>query len=120
MSTVSYRPTMKELPEDLRPRERLLNEGAEALSEIELLAILLGTGTREATALELASQILSRFNGLRSLVDATIEELSSVKGVGPAKASQVKASLELAKRLAQYTGLPRPVIKSPDDAAGLV
>ncbi|MCL6610616.1 MAG: DNA repair protein RadC [Peptococcaceae bacterium] len=111
---------MKELPEDIRPRERLLKEGAEALSEIELLAILLGTGSREATALELASLVMARFKSLRLLLDATVEELSEVKGVGPAKACQVKAALELARRLAQFSGPPRPVIKSPDDAAGLV
>jgi len=116
----NYRPTMKELPEDNRPRERLLKEGAEALSEIELLAILLRTGSREATALELASLVMARFRSLRFLVDATVEELSEVKGVGPAKACQVKAALELARRLAQFSELPRPVIKSPNDAAGLV
>ncbi|NPV73841.1 MAG: DNA repair protein RadC [Pelotomaculum sp.] len=111
---------MKELPEDLRPRERLLKAGAGVLSEIELLAILLGTGSREATALELASQIMARFGSLRLLVDATVEELSEVKGVGLAKASQVKAALELARRLSQLTGPRRPAIRSPDDAAGLV
>lgn len=120
MVSPSYRPTMKELPEDNRPRERLLKEGAEALSEIELLAILLRTGSREATALELASLVMSRFRSLRFLVDATVEELGEVKGVGPAKACQVKAALELARRLAQFSEQPRPVIKSPDDAAGLV
>jgi len=118
--SVNYRPTMKELPEDIRPRERLLNEGAEALSEIELLAILLRTGTRKVTALDLASLVMVRFKSLRLLVDATVEELSEVKGVGPAKASQVKAALELARRLSQFSDLPRPVIKSPDDAASLV
>lgn len=120
MVSLNYRPTMKELPEDIRPRERLLKEGAEALSEIELLAILLGTGSREVTALDLASLVMARFKSLRLLVDATVEELSEVKGVGPAKASQVKAALELARRLSQFSDLPRPAIKSPDDAAGLV
>jgi len=120
LDSQNYRPTMKELPEDIRPRERLLKEGAGVLSEIELLAILLGTGSREATALELASQIMARFNSLRLLLDATVEELSQVKGVGPAKASQVKAALELARRVAQYSDLPRPVIKSPEDAACLL
>lgn len=120
MVSLNYRPTMKELPEDIRPRERLMNEGAEALSDIELLAILLRTGSREVTALDLASLVMVRFKSLRLLVDATVEELSEVKGVGPAKASQVKAALELARRLSQFSDLPRPVIKSPDDAAGLV
>lgn len=120
MSEVNYRPTMKELPEGVRPRERLLKEGAEVLSDAELLAILLGTGSREATALELASQLLTVFQSLRRLVDATVEELSQMKGVGPAKASQVKAALELARRLSRYSDLPRSAIRSPEDAAGLV
>lgn len=120
MSEVNYRPTMKELPEGVRPRERLLKEGAEVLSDAELLAILLGTGSREATALDLASQLLTVFQSLRRLVDATVEEMSQMKGVGPAKASQVKAALELARRLSRYSDLPRSVIRSPEDAAGLV
>ena len=118
--SLSYRPTMKELPEDARPRERLLKDGAGSLSEVELLAILLSTGYRETTALELASQVMVQFRSIHLLQDATAEELSEVKGVGPAKAAKVKAALELAKRLSQYSMLPRPVIKSPDDAAGLV
>lgn len=120
MATVDHRPTMKDLPEDIRPRERLLKEGAGNLSEVELLAIILRTGSREATALELASLIMVRFKSLRLLLDATVEELSEIKGVGLAKASQVKAALELARRLMQFSELPRPVIKSPEDAAGLV
>jgi DNA repair protein RadC len=60
MVSVKYRLTLKELPEDIRPRERLLKEGVEVLSDIELLAILLATGSREATALELASLVISR------------------------------------------------------------
>ena len=119
MVSLSYRPTMKELPEDTRPRERLLKEGAGALSEIELLAVLLSTGSREATALELASQMMAKFRSIHVLLDASVEELSEIKGVGPAKAAKVKAALELARRLSQFSMLPRPVIKSPDDAAGM-
>jgi DNA repair protein RadC len=115
-----YRPTMKDLPEDTRPRERLLKEGTEALSDIELLAIILRTGSREATALDLAALIMSQFKNLRQLLGATVEELCAIKGVGPAKASQVKVALELARRTSKYSDLPRPVIKSPDDAANLV
>ncbi|RJQ30552.1 MAG: JAB domain-containing protein [Peptococcaceae bacterium] len=111
---------MKELPEELRPRERLLKEGVKALSDIELLAILLRTGSQEATAVELASILMARFQGLRFLLDASIEELSAVKGVGLAKASQIKAALELGKRLALIPSGSRPVIKTPADAAGLL
>lgn len=120
MVSAGYRPTIKDLPEDIRPRERLLKEGAEVLSDIEILAILLRTGSREATALDLASLIMLRFKSLRQLLGATIEELGEIKGVGPAKACQIKAALELARRTAKYSDQPRPVIKSPDDAAALV
>lgn len=120
MISINYRPTMKELPEDIRPRERLLKEGSEALSEAELLAIILRTGSREKTALELASLVMARFTSLRRLHDASVEELRQIKGVGLAKSTQIKSALELARRLAQSTDWPRPVIKSPDDAAGMV
>ncbi len=120
MNSAGYRPTIKDLPEETRPRERLLKGGPEALSDIELLAILLRTGSREATALDLASQIMAHFKNLRQLLGATIEELGEIKGVGPAKACQIKAALELARRTSGYTSHPHPVIKSPDDAAALV
>lgn len=116
----TVKPTIKELPEDLRPRERLLKEGAGSLSEVELLAILLRTGSKEATALDLAAVLMTKFKNLRCLVDASVEELGEIKGVGLAKACQIKAALELARRLARYTEAPRPLIKSPDDAAALV
>lgn len=114
------KPTLKELPEDLRPRERLFKEGAGSLSDAELLAILLRTGSKEATALDLAALIMAKFQNLKRLVDASVEELAEIKGVGMAKACQVKAALELARRLARCTESPRPSIKSPDDAAALV
>ncbi|NLI14600.1 MAG: DNA repair protein RadC [Peptococcaceae bacterium] len=120
LDTAGYRPTMKDLPEDMRPRERLAKEGADALSEVELLAILLGTGSRQATALDLAALIMAHFKSLRSLLGSTIEELSGIKGVGPAKACQIKAALEFARRISQYSDSPRPVIKSPEDAANLL
>ncbi|MGQ9823686.1 MAG: RadC family protein [Desulfotomaculales bacterium] len=111
---------MKDMPSELRPRERLLKEGARSLTDAELLAILLRTGTSRNTALDLAAVILANFNGLRGLVQASVEELSAVKGVGPAKAAQIKAALELGKRLAADAGEERAVIKTPADAAGLV
>ncbi|NLJ75722.1 MAG: DNA repair protein RadC [Peptococcaceae bacterium] len=120
MGSASYRPTIKDLPADIRPRERLLNEGAEVLSEIEILAILLGTGYRQVTALDLASSVMSRFKDLRQLLGASVEELREIKGIGPAKVCQIKAAMELAKRIARYSDQPRPVIRKPDDAAALV
>lgn len=120
MEPVQYRLTIKDMPADLRPRERLLREGAQSLTDPELLAILLRTGTATSTALELAAVVLTHFNGLRGLVQASVEELSEIKGVGPAKAAQIKAALELGKRVATNAPEQRVVIKTPEDAAGLV
>ncbi|MCL6448026.1 MAG: DNA repair protein RadC [Armatimonadetes bacterium] len=120
MEPVQYRLTIKDLPADLRPRERLLREGAQSLTDPELLAILLRTGTAASTALELAAVVLTHFNGLRGLVQASVEELAEIKGVGPAKAAQIKAALELGKRVATNAPEQRVVIKTPEDAAGLV
>jgi len=120
LEPVQYRLTIKDMPADLRPRERLLREGAQSLTDPELLAILLRTGTATSTALELAAVVLTYFNGLRGLVQASVEELSEIKGVGPAKAAQIKAALELGKRVATNAPEQRVVIKTPEDAAGLV
>ncbi len=120
MDPFQYRVTIKEMPIDLRPRERLLKDGVESLSDMELMAILLRTGTASVSAIELAAMLLSQFKGLRSILDATVEELSTVKGVGLAKAAQVKAALELGRRLASRPAEEKPCIKSPEDAAGLV
>ncbi|WEV44678.1 DNA repair protein RadC [Streptococcaceae bacterium ESL0687] len=86
-------------PRLLRPRERLTSMGAEKLSEQELLAIILRTGTRELSATQLADQILKHFENLASLKKATIEELQKIKGVGPAKAIEILAMIELGKRI---------------------
>lgn len=120
MKEVQYHLTIKDMPADLRPRERLIREGAQILTDVELLAILLRTGSATVTVLELANIVLAHFNGLRALVQASIEELSDIKGMGPAKAAQVKAALELGKRLAANTFGERTVIKTPDDAVNLV
>ena len=112
--------TIKSLPASARPRERLRYEGAGVLSNIELLAILLNTGSHNTNVLELSAKILTRFDTLRLLVDATVEELSEIRGVGLVKASKVKAALELAKRLSLETNAEQPQIKSPDDAASHV
>ncbi len=115
-----YHVTIKEMPENLRPRERLLADGAGNLSSIELLAIILGTGSRTCTAVELARQLLTYFGGLRELLAASVEELSALKGIGLAKATQVKAALELANRLSLVAAERTVTIKSPQDAAELL
>lgn len=100
-----------------RPRERLIRQGADSLSNQELIAILLRTGTKEESVLVLANRILSSFDKIQDLKDATIEEMTSVKGVGQAKAVQLLAAAEIGKRLYRKHSEGRYVIRSPEDAA---
>lgn len=94
--------------------------GASALSSAELLAILLGSGTKEESALNLAQRILTDSRGLRFLVEASLEELCSLKGIGLAKAAQIKAAVELGRRVACVKLDARPMVRSPRDACTLV
>ncbi|RDV82925.1 RadC family protein [Ammonifex thiophilus] len=116
----TYRVPIKKLPPSTRPRERLWREGASALSEVELLAIILRTGSARGSALDLARFLLSNFGGLKGLATAAVQELSSVPGMGEAKAAQVAAALELGRRLGTLEVSSRPVINSPAAAAQLV
>ncbi|MGB9887236.1 MAG: RadC family protein [Moorellales bacterium] len=111
---------IKSLPEEVRPRERLARLGPEALSDAELLAIILRTGWAEESALELAHRLLAQPRGREYLARAGLAELAAVKGMGPAKAAQVKAAVELGRRLAQTAPSSRPVIRSPAEVAELV
>lgn len=117
---MSYEIMLKDLPFEERPREKLMRHGPERLSNSELLAILLGSGTRSLSVLRLAEHLLARFGALRTLANASYEELMSVKGIGTAKAAVILAAFELAKRLADSTMEAREVITSPQDAADLV
>lgn len=90
--------TIKELPEEERPRERLLKFGAENLSPVELLAIILRTGYQSSTARILAKECLLKFGSLQTMTKVEPEELMSVKGIGKAKAAQIQAALELGRR----------------------
>jgi DNA repair protein RadC len=112
--------TIKELPTDERPRERLVKYGAEMLSNAELLAILLRVGTPQYSAIGMAEHVLHEFDGLRGIATASVEELSRIQGLGTAKGAQIKAMVELGKRIAAFTGESRPAIRSPQDAAGLL
>lgn len=89
---------IKELPEAERPRERCIERGPQALSTSELLAILLRTGPRGKTALDLAGELLARFGSLRGVSAVEVKELAALAGMGPARAAQVAAALELARR----------------------
>jgi len=111
---------IRDLPQDLRPRERMERDGAAALSVSELLAILLRNGVEGVSVMQLADKVVSRFGGLRGLASATLQELSTIKGIGLAKACQLKAAFELGKRLATLPEALHPVITGPDDAANMI
>jgi DNA repair protein RadC len=91
--------TIHDLPRAERPRERLQRHGAEALSTAELIAVLMGRGSRGESILLTAQKLLAKFGNLHNIADASIEELSTVRGIGTAKAMQLKAAFELGKRL---------------------
>ncbi|MHB1456790.1 MAG: RadC family protein [Armatimonadota bacterium] len=120
MSEVRYTLSIKELPSDERPRERLVKYGAEALSNAELLAIILRVGTPEYSAIGLAEYMLGRFNGIRGIASASVEELSEIKGLGTAKSAQIKAMVELGKRLAATALDSRTAIRNPQDVVDCV
>lgn len=116
----SYHPTIRELPIQDRPRERLASLGAGVLSTAELLAILLRTGVGGESALALATRLLARFSGVTGLARASLSQLVAERGIGTAKATQIKAALELGRRLTLATPVERPQIRSPADAAALL
>ncbi len=117
---VEYRPMIRDLPTGERPRERLLHYGAGALSTSELLAIILRVGTGGENVVRVAEKLLARHDGLPGLAQATIQELCQDRGVGEAKAIQVKAALELGRRLLVAAPHERPQIRQPADAANLL
>ncbi|HHV64721.1 MAG TPA: DNA repair protein RadC [Peptococcaceae bacterium] len=116
---MNYR-RLKDLPEDLQPRERMHQLGPEVLSNKELLAILLRVGVQGENVLDLAERILVECGGISGLARMSLPELEQVRGIGPAKAAQVKAALELGKRSVCANPAVRPVINSPADVADLV
>jgi DNA repair protein RadC len=115
-----YTVAIRELPTEDRPRERLQKYGPSALSTAELLAIQLRMGIQGRSALGLAEVLLSQFAGLRGVANACLEELGRVKGIGPVKAIEIAAAVELGRRLAAISDDARPVIHSPQDVANLL
>jgi len=111
--------TIKEMPEDARPRERLERSGPGALSNQELLAITLRTGSvageKKYTAIDLATQLLKKFESLKGVAQADFAQLTEVSGIGPAKASQIMTAFELGKRVAMFSGNTKPIIRQPTD-----
>ena len=102
-------------PEAERPREKLLQRGADTLSDAELLAIFLRTGTKGISAIDLAYNLLNEFSSLRNLFNASLNDFSKTKGVGPAKYVQLQAVLEMSKRYLHETITKQCAITSPQD-----
>ncbi len=118
MSVFAYR--IADLPADDRPRERLAKLGAQALSSAELIAILLRVGVSGESAVSMGRRLLHDLGGLSGLHRAAFDELCAQHGIGAAKAAQIKAAIELGRRLMLETPDVRPAIHSPADAAALV
>jgi DNA repair protein RadC len=108
---------MKDLPANARPRERLARLGAGALSETELIAVLLRTGVQGMNVLHVAGQILARFPKLNALALATVQDLRQIKGVGRDKAVTLQAAFELAKRMARELQGDSPLLETPEQVA---
>jgi len=103
---------LKDLPVHTRPREKLLARGPQALADAELVALLLRTGVKGASVLSLAQRLLDDFGGLTGLLRADPNELTRIKGLGPAKRAQVSAVLELARRSLGQQMAERPLLDS--------
>jgi DNA repair protein RadC len=115
---VTYR--IMDLDENDRPRERMAKYGPQALSNPELLAILLRVGMEGENAVHVAQRILGDFGGLRGLQQASYEDLCRKRGLGPAKTAQIQAAIELGRRIKLETVEEKAAIHSPADAASLV
>jgi DNA repair protein RadC len=112
--------TIHDLPPADRPRERLQRLGVEALSAQEILAVILGRGIAGESVMVTAQRLLSQFGGLKGVAGASIEELSQIRGIGIAKAAQIKAAVELSRRTQGYTEASDKItVKTPEDVFNL-
>lgn len=119
-SRVEYHVMIRDMPTAERPRERLRDYGPTALSTAELLAIILRTGTNNESVLSLSARLLARHGGLAGLARISFPELCAEHGLGEAKAAQLKAALELGRRLITAQPQERAVVRSPQDVANLL
>ena len=119
-ATVSYQPTIRQLPVGERPRERLRAHGPRYLNNAELIAILLRTGIAGENAINVATRILAEFQGLGGFARAAYAELCSQRGLSDAKTCEIMAALELGRRIASLAPEERAEISCPQDAANLV
>ncbi|MEG1255160.1 DNA repair protein RadC [Clostridium sp.] len=114
---MGYKLRVKDLPENERPREKILRYGSEYLSNSELLALILRTGTREDNILTLCDKLLSHCGGINGLANPSIKDLKEVKGIGEAKATQILALVELSTRFNSFKSGEEYKVSSPKDAA---
>jgi len=112
--------TVRDLPPAERPRERLIQLGAEALSAQEILALILGRGVKGESVMVTAQKLLSKFGSLQGIADSSVEELSQINGIGPAKAAQLKAAFDLGRRLEAGPREGKSPVKSPEDVVSAV
>jgi DNA repair protein RadC len=113
--------TIHDLPASERPRERLQKFGAEALSAQEVLAVILGRGIAGESVMVTAQRLLSQFGSLKGIAGASLEELAGVRGIGLAKAAQIKAAFELTSRIEGYQESgKKETVKTPEDVVALV
>lgn len=120
MSEPEYPTAVREMLEEDRPRERIERLGAEALRDAELLAVLFRTGTRKMGAVALGDQVIRHFGSLRALAQASLEEMRQVKGLGKVKSVEIKAALELGKRLALFSDRDRTFFRTAKDVADML
>ena len=118
LQTTSWR--IHDLSKSDRPRERLIRQGAKSLSNQELLAILLRTGTKDRSVYHLSMELLKTLETIQSFRDVTLEELMSIRGIGEAKAVHILAAVELGRRVYSASSEERYKIRSPKDAAAYV
>ena len=111
---------IKDMARSERPRERLMEHGADSLKSAELIAILLQTGTKGASAIQIADQMMSQYHSLEALARVSLDELRRIKGVGQAKAIALKSAFTLARRMAQELRAELPVLDNPERIADLM
>ena len=120
MAVEDYKVRIKDLPADLMPRERMAVAGTSALNNSELLALVLGSGTRKENALQMSARILAGAGGWRGLASLSLDELERLDGIGPAKACQIKALVEISRRIRAEAPEERVAIRCPQDVSDLV
>ncbi|MBC1456626.1 RadC family protein [Listeria newyorkensis] len=111
---------IREMSDTEKPRERLQKKGVSSLSNIELFAIILETGSRTESVVDLANRVIAKYSEIADMREATLQELTEINGIGLAKAAKVLAAIEISKRIGQQKVSTCPVIRGPQDGADLV